>query len=389
MPSVDVAWLQDALVAVLQADTQVPSGETEIQPGDPRIKAAVNEVVLPLIESLGPDEIRRHEMGDAAVRFGPPGHEGLMIQTYIVSQHANLMREGMDGDLVDGGKVGQKGLCALGRGASQNKGPMAAALAAVRARPTNLSRPVWLTLNTEGRSSHGGSIRLIDDLGVKGSHGIIAFGTDLRVSLGNRGRIDVEVTVHGASSHSSQPWLGNNPIETAADVVTAIRELALPDPDERLGPATATPYQFACFPVAPHTIPQDVRIVVDRRLLPGESPDSAVDAVADHLTASGLKDVSVATGVSMLPAAVAEDSAIVRALLDGTRAAGRGQGETFWSLNAFDAGYACSKGILSPMYGPGKRSFAGPGLVGRDAVAIDDCVAGATAIAHAIAALCG
>jgi hypothetical protein len=57
-------------------------------------------------------------------------------------------------------------------------------------------------------------------------------------------------------------------------------------------------------------------------------------------------------------------------------------------MNAFDAGYACSKGIPTPMYGPGKRGFAGASLVGSDAVALGDCEAAAVAYGHAIERLC-
>lgn len=388
MTAVDPNWLEDLLTSVLRADTQVPLGETEVLAGDPRIVAAVDEVILPMVEELGPDEVRRHPAGDVAARFGPPGDDGLLIQTYVVSQHANLMDPSLAGQVVDGAPYGLEGPCALGQGATQNKGPMAAAFAAVRARPEPLERPVWLALNAEGRSSHGGSRRVIDELEVRAAHGLVAFGTDLRVSLGNRGRVDVEVTVVGRSCHSSQPWLGSNAIEGAADVVRLLRTAPLPKPHPLLGPASATPYQLSCHPVAPHTIPERARVVLDRRLLPGEDPERATEDLRRHLAENGLGDLDVAAGVSMLPAEVREDETIVRALLDGLRAAGR-KPQTFWSLNAFDAGYACAKGIPTPMFGPGKRRFAGEGLTGTDAIALPDCVAAAEAIAHAIVALCG
>jgi hypothetical protein len=90
----------------------------------------------------------------------------------------------------------------------------------------------------------------------------------------------------------------------------------------------------------------------------------------------------------MKPALVDRDAPVVAALQQGLERAGRA-GETFFSLNAFDAGYACSKGIPTPMFGPGKRRFSGEGLTGADAVAIEDCLAGAASIAHAIEVLCG
>jgi succinyl-diaminopimelate desuccinylase len=231
---------------------------------------------------------------------------------------------------------------------------------------------------------------VLDELGVRAAWGIVAFGTDLRVSLGNRGRVDVQVTVAGRSSHSSQPWLGTNPIEGAADVIRALRSIPAVDPHPDLGPATATPCAIACFPIAPHTIPERATILVDRRLLPGGSAEDAVSEIREHLMRE-LPDTSVVveSGASMLPAAVDPHSPVVTSLLEGIdRATGR-PGETFWSLNAFDAGYACAKGIPTPMFGPGKRGFAGAGLTGVDLVPLADCEIATTALAHTIRSLCG
>jgi len=384
--TVDRLWMEAFLLDLLGTDTQVPLGETEILPGDAGIVKAIDETVVPRIEELHPDEIRRHVQGDLAARFGPDGDDGLLIQTYIISQHANLMEDPNAGTITDGGPYGLTGSCAVGQGATQNKGPMASAFAAVRSLPRDLQRPVWLAVNTEGRSSHDGSRRVIDDLGLRAAQGIIAFGTDLRVSLGNRGRVDIRVTVPGRSCHSSQPWLGSNPIEPAADVVRALRTASLPEDHPDLGRVTITPYQFACFPVAPHTIPERVDITIDRRLLPGERPSAAVDELRAHLSAANL-EVEVGEGAWMLPAAVSPDEAVVRHLLGGVERQHRDP-TTFWSPNTFDAGYACSVGIPTPMFGPGKREFKGEGLVGTDAVSLDDCAVGAGAILHAAEMTC-
>jgi succinyl-diaminopimelate desuccinylase len=380
------SWLERFLIELLRAPTQVPRGETEIQPGDPRIVAAVNTVLLPRIEELGPAEIRVHDMGDVAARFGPDSGDGVLLQTYITTQHANLMEEPSASRLVDGSEFGVDGPCAVGQGATQTKGPMAAAFASLLERDTAFKRPVWLAVNTEGRSSHGGSTRVIDDLAVSAACGIVAFGTDMRVSVGNRGRVDVEMLVKGRSCHSSQPWLGRNPIEDAADVVARLRDVPLPREHAVLGPASATPYQFSCHPVAPHTIPEEVRVVVDRRLLPGEKAAEAVEGVREHLSRSDL-EIDIAAGPEMLPAEVAPDQPVVRALLAGVEAAGR-RPETFYSLNAFDAGYACSKGMPTPMFGPGKRGFAGAGLIGTDMIPVAECETAAGVLRHALHALC-
>lgn len=389
MSEIDRAWVEGFLLELLRTPTEVPQGETEIQPGDPRIVRAVREVLLPEIASMEPDEVREHELGDLAARFGPEGDDGVVVQTYIVSQHANLMEDPHAARIVDGEPHGLSGPCAVGQGATQNKGPMASVFGSIRALRRDLARPVWLVVNTEGRSSHDGSARVFEDLGVRAGSGVVAFGTDLRVSLGNRGRVDVEITVRGESSHSSQPWLGSNPLEGASDAIRALRDMPAPAEHPTLGPVTAVPYQLRAHPVAPHTIPERATITVDRRLLPGERPQDAVAGIREHLASLSQVDLEVREGVSMLPAIVEEDAPVVRALLEGIeRAIGR-PGETFWSLNAFDAGYACARGIPTPMFGPGRRAFAGSGLVGADLVPVADCLAAASALADALGELCG
>lgn len=378
--------IEGLLGVLLATDTAVPAGETEIAPGDPRIRAAVDEVLVPLVEQLRPDEVRRHQDGELAARFGPARDDGLLVQTYVVSQHGNLMADATRPQVVDGAELGLEGPAVVGQGASQNKGPMAAALRAVAARPTDLDRPVWLTLNLEGRSSHGGSRRLLDDLGVRAAAGIVCVGTDLAVSVANRGRADIVVEITGASAHSSQPWLGRNPLEGVADVITALRELPLPADDPDLGGVTATPFGVQTWPVAPHTLPVGARVVIDRRLLPGEDPDAAVAAVADHL--AGLDhDLAVTAGEVMLSARVDPASPVVTALVEGLRAVRGRDGQIVRSKNTFDAGWACHRGIPTVMFGPGRRHFDA-GVTAAEAVTLGDCEDTTEALLHVIRTLC-
>lgn len=378
--------LVDQLLTLLRTSTEVPAGSHEIQPGDPRIVAAVGDVVLPMIEDLGPDHVARHLDGDLVARFGPESDDGLLIQTYIVSQHGNEMDDPLVGRLVDGDEFGVPGQVAIGQGANQNKGPMAAALAALADRPSTLRRPVLLAVNTEGMSSHAGSRRVIDDLGARASHGVLAFATDLNVSIGNRGRVDIHIDVPGASSHSSQPGLAMNPLPRAADVISALASSPLPEPHPELGPATVTPYQLRFEPVAPHTIPEHGSLLVDRRLLPGESPDDAVGALRSHLEAALAFEVGVSQGAVMLPAEVAADDAVVTPLLGEVRRLGR-DSDAVYAGNTFDAGYGCSLGMPTVMFGPGRRSF-GAEMIRTEWVSIDDCVVAAQALRGLIQQLC-
>lgn len=380
------AWLEHVLLRLLNTPTGVPAGENSVAPGDPTISAAVREEVLPLVESLGPSELRQHPSGDLVARFGPPGDDGILVQTYIVSQHGNLMTSPHVGRVVDGTTIGMSGRVAVGQGANQNKGPMAAALAALTSAPAQLRRPVWLAVNTEGSSSHGGSQRIIDDLGVKAAAGIVSLGTNLDVSIGNRGRVDAVVSVKGESCHSSQPWLGLNPIEGAADVVAALRTLPLPEEHPDLGTASATPFQITVEPLAPHTIPSVARILVDRRLLPGEDVDDVIGQLRSHLDGAVHTALEVKQGEFMLPAEIDGSHPVVGLLRAGVQESGRSSGAVF-SKNTFDAGYGCAQGIPSCMFGPGRRSFSA-GVTKTEAVSLEDCLVAARALQGVFAGMC-
>ncbi len=377
-------WLEEVLLRLLCADTSVPPGQHEVPPGDPRIRAAVAETIAPLVEELGPDEVREHPSGDLSARFGPPGDDGLLIQTYVVAQHGDPEASPR---VEDEPGTTRRRRVAVGPGASQHKGATASALAALRGRP-RLLRPVWLAVNTEGRSSHDGSRRVLDELDVRAAHAVLAVGTDLTVRVANRGRVDVVITVPGKAHHSSAPGAGRSPLEVGADVIVALRDLPVPPPDPDLGPALVTPYRITASPVAPHTVPSRVEVVVDHRLLPPDTPQAAVGRVREHLVGRHGLPVEVTAGPAMLPARVDEGAPVVRALVAGLAAARvSGRPAVGVSTATFDAGYGCAKGIPTCMFGPGRREL-GAGLTDPERVAVADVAAGARALTHALTTLC-
>src|SRR4029079_9432410 len=93
--------------------------------------------------------------------------------------------------------------------------------------------------------------------------------------------VDVIVTVRGKASHSGTPWVGVNAIEGARRVLD--RVLAVDVGGSRhpgLGHATLTPTAVRSWPEATHTVQDEVRLVFDRRLLPGDASQAEVVSVA-------------------------------------------------------------------------------------------------------------
>ena len=63
---------------------------------------------------------------------------------------------------------------------------------------------------------------------MRADQGIVCIGTGNEIVLGNRGRVNIRVTVGGRSAHSSHPELGINAIEGANDVLNRLARLTFP-----------------------------------------------------------------------------------------------------------------------------------------------------------------
>ena len=120
-----------------------------------------------------------------------------------------------------------------------------------------------------------------------------------------------------------------------------------------LGQATLTPTAVRSWPEATHTVQDEVRLVFDRRLLPGDDPQAAFAAIAAAADIGDPWQVKSEFGPFMYPAEIAPDGAFMRAVNGGCRRMGLPPPPTFHSHGALDAGLFCSKGAESAMWGPG------------------------------------
>jgi acetylornithine deacetylase/succinyl-diaminopimelate desuccinylase-like protein len=226
---------------------------------------------------------------------------------------------------------------------------------------------VVLAVCSEGSSTHDSSRSLYELVGRRPRAVVLTIGTDNAFMLGNRGRVDVYVDVPGKATHSSVPELGDNPIPRTAEALARLRRVRIDTTAHPLlGARHLVPYSVACDPVAPHTIPEHCRIKLDRRLLPGDSPEEAVRDVARAM--SELR-VDVSMGPLMLPALTAEDDPTAVALLTSAEQALGRTLRPVYPAWTFDAGYAASLGIPTVMFGPSSPGSSAEDVLGEDRVA--------------------
>ncbi len=388
----DEAYLREILVRLLQTPTDVPLGQTELAPEDPKLARYSREVIAPALARLGYTRLTIDDANNLVCRIGPEGASpSLLLMGYAVAQHGNLMADPYSGRIASAAEYGLDEPCAFGQGATQHKGALAAGLAALKLVAESgvpLRGQLVFAVNTEGRSSHTCSRLILDGQGVRADHGVLLFATGNRISLGNRGRLDVRITVRGRSAHSSQPWLGLSAIDGAYEVQTRLRALQLAARHPQLGAAQATLYQVQFAPIAPHTLPDTAVLTVDRRLLPGEDPDAALAEIRTAIGDLSPYQVEVAPGALMYPAEVPPDAPIVRALQAAARATLGRELETFYLPNTFDAGYANHVGIPTVMFGPGIRRL-GSEVTAEEFVALSHVRDAARVYAYTILSLLG
>lgn len=355
----DRAYLARTLSRLATVPTAVPMGfDTLIEPDHPLLVEYVQNVLRPELVALGLYDLIDVPRNNLVVRLRGAGPgPNILIQNYTPTQHFNTMKDPFSGRVGSASGYGIDEPAVFGQGVSQNKSHQATMLTVlkwIRDTGFELRGNLFWAVNNEGRSTHACSDAILDALealGTKPDFGIVQLGTGLKVSLGNRGRVDVNVYVAGRAAHSSQSDHALSAIDGAADVVQRVRAMRWNDTHPLLGPRHAKVYKIRYEPVAPHTYPSDAYLTVDRRLLPGDDPDEATAEVRAAIGDLAPFGVTVTRGVVMWPALVPEDNEHVRKLRDAGVAASGAPVATRHMQIAYDAGGPCRRGVPTVMFG--------------------------------------
>jgi len=190
----------------------------------------------------------------------------------------------------------------------------------------------------------------------------------------------VLVHVEGKVSHSSAPDKGLSAIDGAHQVIERLKSLAWPDRHPHLGDRHAIAYKIRYAPEAPHTLPSDAFITIDRRMIPGDDSTVATGEIRAAIGDLSPYRVTVTEGVHMLPALVDADDPGVRALQSAHTAQAGRAAETRYGQGTFDAGGPCALGVPTVMYGVS----GGIWPTGIDFVTISDVETEARVLAHLI-----
>jgi acetylornithine deacetylase len=228
-----------------------------------------------------------------------------------------------------------------------------AAVRLIGAGKIELPSDLYFIVSTAGETGrHDSLVHVLDHGRVEADWCIIDGPPEIQ--LGNKGRVDVLVTVRGKQAHSSRPWEGINAIEGAMKVLERLRPL-MPYPENKkhpeLGMVSLTPNAIESFPKATHTIQNECRIMFDRRLLPGDEPGKAIQQMIDAIGKIEPFAVDVQARDFMYPSELGRDAEVAQALENAVRTVLGYAPQYSFSTAANDTGLFNFRGIQAINYG--------------------------------------
>ncbi len=294
--------------------------------------------------------------------------------------------------------VSPDGAKLFGRGASDMKsstGVMLYLMALLKDAPLRGRLQAHVVADEE-LSGNYGTIHLLGQIAAgrlpRPDYCLIGEKSDLKVRNAERGIVGFEVTVLGRASHTAAARAtGVNAIAKAAKAV-----LALEGDIDKFHPAVGKPVisvNTIRAGIAHNVVPGECTITIDRRLIPGETVESAVAEVREALDAVAADDpdfryeLTVDPHGDAIPANITpEDSPVVRAVQKSVRTVTGQEPEYFvaWA-GATDGRFYRQAGIDTVGYGPGGENAHGA----NEAVKIDDLVTQAKVYAATITRLLG
>jgi acetylornithine deacetylase len=346
-------------VALTRLLVQVDSRNPGLVPGAPG-EGEVARALGAVLEAWG-FRVSLQEVVDGrpnvVARIGKPGGRTLMF-----NGHLDVV--GVDGMTHPPFDATTKEGRLFGRGAADMKGGVAAmCCAAWRARGAGLGGELVVTAVVDEEWQSAGTAGLIER-GVRADACIVTEPTRMAIAPAHKGFTWTEVTFTGRAAHGSRYDIGVDAIRHAglflAELDRLEREELVRHTHPLLGHASLHAADIAGGS-GWSTYPDRCRVAVERRTVPGESPDGAVREMEEALERVTRSSPPVRGALrhvfSQSPSDVALDAPIVKSLEAAMLASGEQvaiEGLSAWT----DAALLNAAGIPAICYGPGDISLA-------------------------------
>jgi acetylornithine deacetylase len=294
---------------------------------------------------------------NVVARIGSPGGRALMFNGHLdVVGVDGMSHPPFDGATVDGRLHG--------RGATDMKGGVAAMCAAAwRAAAAGVAGEIIVAAVVDEEWQSAGTRGLIER-GVHADACIVTEPTRLAIAPAHKGFTWTDVTFTGRAAHGSRYDVGVDAVRHAGILLAELDRLEREELVRHTHPLLGRASLHAASITGGSgwsTYPDQCQLAVERRTVPGESPDDALREMKDALQRVTRTTPSMRGEVrhvfSQWPSDVAQDAPIVTALAGSMRKVGEPvavEGLSAWT----DAALLNAAGIPAICYGPGDISLA-------------------------------
>jgi succinyl-diaminopimelate desuccinylase len=195
------------------------------------------------------------------------------------------------------------------------------------------------------------------DLNVK--YGLVLEPTALNVASCQKGGAWFRIKLKGRAAHASAPDQGINAIETASKVMQAINDyrILIAKRKHRLADPPTCTVTMISGGFKENVIPDKCELVIDRRLVPGESSKVVEQELRPFIDRLQL-DYELERIGSSEPVEIDDSAAIAKAVLDATGEATGNNARIVCFPGATDNEHLVANRIQSLVWGPGNLNKA-------------------------------
>jgi succinyl-diaminopimelate desuccinylase len=254
-----------------------------------------------------------------------------------------------------------------GRGAGDDKASVTAqVMAAVALARSGVPIKGKLIVNEVADEEVGGAVGAqlcARDSRVEPDYVIVGEQTLNRVCLGEKGGAGCHVTVYGRAAHGALPWEGVNAIDGMGKVIVALQEELQPRLAERTHPLfkpSSSTVSLISGGVKANVVPDMCEIYVDRRIVPGETPEGVREEI-EEIAQKAIEGMRVEVKLGPMGGReahhCAQEDPLPQAMLKANEYLGFNAEPTGFSMGT-DGRHFVAQGYPAIVYGPGDPALA-------------------------------
>lgn len=333
---------------------RTPCPQTELYEREPSILSAIRNLYRPAYDAAG-CATWIDDYGSLIATQGNGEGPHLLFLSYAMAWTEGTMQRPWEGRVMDGSRYGIDGRIIRGRGGSEYHPTNVAQLETARIiheSGVQVNGTITYVVSSGGHtSSMDPVLHLIHNDDIRADLCIIPGSK--KIVLGNMGRLDLRLNVWGRSVHSGgELSVGENAIEGGLEALNRLKSImpftpkGVEDPD--MGKGRLSIIGVGSYPFSPgyhegvgsggHTLQNLMRIMLDRRLPPGQDVDEAIDEIREVLADFPFR-VTYERGALQLPTKHAPDATIVTTVDEAYQAALATTPERGYVDYTIDAGY--------------------------------------------------